>query len=259
MRRVFFVFALFFASSWMALLVGCATPTTEVVALSANPVFDNAWTKPHPAVASKEGQARSWRHFLLPNKAATEYTYTRLDGRDAVAVTSNSSASLLRQPVRVEPQDLDHVRFSWKVPELITLADLGNRDTADSTVRIVLAFEGDRARLSAKNAMLSELAHVMTGEPLPYATLMYVWCNTRAPGSVIHSTRTDRIRKIVVESGAAKLNQWLDYERNIRDDYEKAFGEPPGALVAIGIMTDTDNTRTATRAWYGRIDLAQKR
>jgi hypothetical protein len=84
---------------------------------------------------------------------------------------------------------------------------------------------------------------------------MYVWCNRRAPGTLITSPRTDRVRKLVVESGAAKLNQWLDYERNIRADYVRAFGEAPGALVGIGIMSDSDNTHTTAQAWYGPVRL----
>ena len=106
-----------------------------------------------------------------------------------------------------------------------------------------------------KNAMLSELTHALTGQPMPYATLMYVWCNQRPVGSVIQNPRTDRIRKVVVESGAGRLNQWINYERDIRADYEKAFGEPPGALIGIGIMTDSDNTRSQAQAWYGPIAL----
>ena len=54
-------------------------------------------------------------------------------------------------------------------------------------------------------------------------------------------------------SGSRGLNQWLEYERDIRADYERAFGEPPGALVGIGIMTDSDNTRSRTQAWYGPV------
>jgi hypothetical protein len=106
--------------------------------------------------------------------------------------------------------------------------------------------------------MLSELAQTLTGEPMPYATLMYVWCNTRAPGSVIINPRTDRIRKLVVESGAGRLNQWLDYRRDIAADFEAAFGEPPGALLGVGIMTDTDNTRSETQAWYGPVTLTKR-
>ena len=196
-----------------------------------------------------------WRHRTFPGKQPTRYAVTRIDGRVAVAVQAESSASMLRQTLRIEPEDLGRVKFSWKVPALIAGADLGEREAADSPVRVVLAFEGDRARFSFKNAMLSELAHALTGEPMPYATLMYVWSNQRKPESVIHSQRTDRIRKLVVESGSDNLNQWLDYERDIRADYIKAFGETPGALIGVAFMTDTDNTRSSARAWYGPVRL----
>lgn len=155
----------------------------------------------------------------------------------------------------MSPNELCKLTFSWKVPALIASADMALIDTDDSPVRVVLAFEGDRNLFSTKNAMLSELSHALTGEPLPYATLMYVWCNTCAVGTVIINPRTDRIRKLVVESGSPHLNQWTDYERDIHADFEAAFGEAPGSLLALGIMTDSDNTRSTARAWYGPIQL----
>ncbi|MGH6627099.1 MAG: DUF3047 domain-containing protein [Burkholderiaceae bacterium] len=230
----------------------------QLAACASAPVpVDDAGVKATPwSDASTRGvETPPWHHYKLPGKQPTQFAYTRLDGRDAMAVTAVSSASMLRQPVRIEPAELGGLRFSWKVPELIAAADMAEREADDSPVRVVLAFDGDRSKLSARNAMLSELARTLTGEEMPYATLMYVWCNQRAPGSVIINSRTDRIRKFVVESGAGKLNQWLDYERNIRSDYEKAFGEAPGALVGIGIMTDSDNTQSITRAWYGPVRL----
>lgn len=122
------------------------------------------------------------------------------------------------------------------------------REFDDSPVRVVLAFEGDRSKFSGKNAMLSELAHVLTGEPLPYATLMYVWCNICEPGSVILNPHTDRIRKLPLESGTDRLNRWISYERNVRTDFVNAFGEEPGALTSISIMTNTDNTKSVAHA-----------
>jgi hypothetical protein len=95
------------------------------------------------------------------------------------------------------------LRFSWKVPQLIADADMALREADDSPVRVMLAFEGDRSRFSPRDALLSELMRTLTGEEMPYATLMYVWCNKRAPGTVIRSPRTDRIRKLVLESGPA--------------------------------------------------------
>jgi hypothetical protein len=160
--------------------------------------------------------------------------------------------------LNIHPADLGQLKFSWKVPALIAQADMAVRDTDDSPVRIVLAFDGDKSQFSAKNAALSELAKLLTGEEMPYATLMYVWCNKREPGSVIENPRTDRIRKLVVESGSNSLNQWLDYERSIRLDFEKAFGEAPGRLMSIAIMTDTDNTKSFARAWYGPVQLLTK-
>lgn len=197
----------------------------------------------------------AWLPFVLPGKRASTFTYVRKDGRDAISAKANSSASMLRSAVRIEPAQLGQVQFSWKVPALIADADMALRDLDDSPVRIVLAFDGDRSRLSSRFQSMSEMARALTGEELPYATLMYVWCNQRERGSVIVNPRTDRIRKLVVESGVRNLNQWQDYQRNVRADYVRAFGEDPGALIGIGIMTDSDNTRSATAAWYGPVRM----
>ncbi|MFZ4285985.1 DUF3047 domain-containing protein [Variovorax sp. HJSM1_2] len=200
-----------------------------------------------------------WQHVPFPGKTATQFQMVQHAGRsDVVAAYAASSASMLRRKLRVAPGDLDQITFSWMVPQLNTVADMSLRDKDDAVVRVVLAFEGDRSRLSLKDQMLSELALTLTGEEMPYATLMYVWCNRNQVGHIIHSPRTGRIRSMVVEHGPAHLNQWLDYKRDIRADYAAAFGEPPGALIGVGIMTDTDNTRTRSRSWYGAVELTSK-
>jgi len=222
-----------------AMLAGCSA----LPIASPPEIAGGAWTA-------------GWQHQGFPGKAATQFQYARKDGRDAVAVLAASSASMLRNKIRIEPPELGNVKFSWKVPQLIAGADMALREADDSPVRVLLIFEGDRSRFSARDSMLSELFLAVTGEQMPYATLMYVWCNKREPGALIASPRTGRVRTLVVESGPGKLNQWLDYERDIRADYERAFGEAPGALVAIGIMSDSDNTRSTARAWYGPVRLA---
>ena len=196
-----------------------------------------------------------WQHHQFPGKQPTQYSYARIDEKHSVMANASSSASMLRQPLRVEPAELQDIVFSWKVKQLVPGADLARREAHDSPVRLVLAFDGDRSGFSMKNAMLSELALTLTGEPLPYATLMYVWCNECAKETLYISPRTDRIREIVLETGPERLGQWLNYQRDIRADYVTAFGQAPGALVGVGIMTDTDNTRQSAVAWYGPISL----
>lgn len=210
-------------------------------------------------LASAGKRDSPWYHYPLPGKKPTEFNFTRYNGRDAMAVHAQSSASMLRRKVHVIPAELGQIHFSWNVPDLIAVADMSQRDLDDSPVRVVMAFEGDRSRFSAKNAILNELTRALTGEEMPYAVLMYVWSKQRPIASVIHSPRTDRIRKLVVESGGARLHQWLDYQRDIAADFEAVFGESPGALVGIGIMTDTDNTQTTAKAWYGPLSVSLKR
>jgi hypothetical protein len=197
-----------------------------------------------------------WHALPLPGKAQTRYALDERAGRPgAIRAEADASASMLRRPARIAPDALGRVRFSWRVAELIAEADLSDRDAADSPVRVVFAFDGDHGRLSPRNRMLFDLAQAVGGERPPYATLMYVWDNRAAPETVIPGGRTDRVRKIVVESGPAQRGQWRDYERHLADDFRRAFGEEPGPLIAVGIMTDADNTRSRATAWYGAIEL----
>lgn len=249
-------------------LVKVAVVFTVCVKLSAcgsvgsvtNPSLRDSASIQNPWALASVGSpnAQAWSHYKLPGKTPSQFDYVFEDGRSAIAAKAQSSASMLRQTMRLEPAALGAIKFSWKLPELIQYADMSIREFDDSPVRVVLAFEGDRTKFSGKNAMLSELAHVLTGEPLPYATLMYVWCNACEPGSVIVNPHTDRIRKLPLESGPARLNRWVDYERGVRADFIKAFGEEPGALTSISIMTDTDNTKSVARAWYGPVSLLPK-
>ena len=236
----------------LAFLCACASRNPATVE-----PLDALTTRIAPWVAASGAgsQPAPWEHFKLPGKRPSTFEFVLEDKRVAIAAHAQSSASMLRQVVRVEPGDLGRVKFSWKLPDLIQYADMAIREFDDSPVRVVLAFDGDRTKFSAKNAMLSELAQVLSGEPLPYATLMYVWCNDCEPGKVIVNPHTDRIRKLPLESGRGKLNRWMDYERAVRADFVAAFGEEPGALTSISIMTDTDNTKSVARAFYGPVQL----
>lgn len=232
----------------MVLLGACASQSLRS---SDVDLATSAWARASSGAAPDSG----WTHQRFPGKRDTVYQAQRKDGRDAVKGSAASSASMLRRKVRVEASDLGRLQFSWLVPATIASADLSQRNSDDSPVRVVLAFEGDRSRFSAKDALLSELAETLTGEALPYATLMYVWSNRQQAESVIENPRSGRIRKLVMESGGGNLNRWLAYERDLRSDFLQAFGEPPGALLSIAIMTDTDNTRSDASAWYGPIRL----
>ncbi len=201
------------------------------------------------------GPWAAWQDYPLPGKRSTVYRTQRDADQFVVLAQADRSASMFRRPLRIDPMRLARVQFSWRVASLIERADLAEADASDAPVRIVFAFDGDHGRLSTRNRMLFELALALTGEPPPYATLMYVWDNRAAPEAILHSKRTDRVRKIVLESGAAHLGQWRRYERDLLADYRRAFGEHVGALLGVALMTDADNTASRASGEYGEVRL----
>jgi hypothetical protein len=196
-----------------------------------------------------------WQVVALPGKRATQYRWIDQGSDRVIEATSDRSASMLRRTINVDTCDSPKMRFSWQVQHLIAGADLTRSEGEDAPVRVILAFDGDHSRLSFRNQALFETAELLTGERPPYATLMYVWDNQAELNSVIVNPRTDRIRDVVLESGPARLGHWLSYERDIIADYKLAFGEEPGRLIGMAVMTDSDNTSSKVQARYRNIEL----
>ncbi len=196
-----------------------------------------------------------WHSVALPGKQATHYNTGHHQGRVAVMAHAEGSASMWRRKLKVPAQELREVSFSWWVQDQPLNASVADVNRADSAARVLFAFDGNIATLPSRTRALFELAEALTGETPPYATLMYVWDATAPVGSVIINPRSDRIRKIVVDSGTAQLGRWRDHRRNLADDFRLVFGEAPGALTSVAVMADSDNTRSTAKSWFGDIHL----
>jgi len=208
-----------------------------------------------PGCATPPPATDGWHAVAIPGKRATHYEWVRKDGRAALMARAERSASLWRRRVRVEPPQIGTLSFSWRVDALLPGAHVADAEREDAVARVVLGFAGEHGRLSMRNRMLFDLAEALSGEPPPFATLMYVW-DTHAPlDSVVVNPRTDRIRKIVVDSGHRHLGGWRAHRREVAADFRRAFGEEPGPLISLAVMTDADNTGSAATAWYGPIAL----
>lgn len=202
-------------------------------------------------VASREG----WHEVRLPGKSTTRYAFAHKDGRPAIEARSEQSASMWRRRVSEGPAPRE-VRFSWWVQDLIADGSVADVAREDAPARLLLAFDGEVGRLPPRTRAMFDLAEALTGERPPYATLMYVW-DAQAPlGSLVVNPRSDRIRKIVVDSGTQGLRSWREHRRRIDEDFRLAFGEEPGRLMAVALMTDSDNTRSQARTWYGPVELS---
>lgn len=224
-------------------------------ALAVAFVLAGCATSPPPAPVVPP-DASDWQPFALPGKANTRYEWAEKDGRRAVKASADRSASLWRKRVvDATAQKAGEVRFSWWVQDMAPSADIADADQADAPVRVMFGFDGNVASLPLSTRMMFDLAQALTGESPPYATLVYVWDPKRPVGTVVRNPRSDRIRNLVVDSGPEQLGRWRDHRRNLAADFRLAFGEEPGPLTTIALMTDSDNTHSRATAWYGPVEL----
>lgn len=225
----------------LGLLSGCA-PQAPLRADASGPT------------SSIEAAPDGWENVALPGKQPTRYVWDVASGQSAWRADSVRSASMWRKRLSVPASDLRQIEFAWRVDQLIPDAIVADAGQDDAPARILVAFDGDHAKLSLRNRMLFDLADTLTGERPPYATLMYVWADAKsAPETVLISQRSDRIRKIVVDTGSQHLGHWRRHRRDLVADFLRAFGEPPGDVIGVALMTDSDNTGSAAQAWYGDI------
>ena len=232
------------------LLAACVTPPPE----------GHAWPdiQPFSQNAPGDGPPRGWQPWII-NRAKRPTVYRLVTdaatGEVVLRAVAEHSASGLSLRLDVTPAERPIVAWRWRVVDLISAADNQDRYSEDAPARLMLFFDGDKEKLPVRERMLMETAHLLTGQELPFATLMYVWENRFAPGTVLPNAYTHQVKMIVVGTGRDRIGTWKSFERNYVDDYRRVFGSAPGRLVGVGIMTDTDNTGESVEAFYGDIAL----
>ena len=202
------------------------------------------------------GKTNSWRPLPLSSlKRDTQYSLAAKEGRSVLEAQSENSASLYGVPLKPAAQAYGFLDWQWQTDALIPGADNRDKSKEDSPVRVIVAFDGDKSRLTDTEKRHFKWAKRMAGREPPYATLMYIWSEQVAPETIITSAHTSRVKMIVVSSGSAGLGQWQSLHRDLRADYKRAFAEDAGPLLGVGVMTDTDNTGGKAAARYAGIRL----
>jgi Protein of unknown function (DUF3047) len=211
-----------------------------------------------PTVLTTAVMPAGWEKWILhPLKRKTDYGWKKDRKGVYLEAKSHASASGLIKRLDIDPKSLPYLQFSWMVDGLLEGADVGDRAFEDSPVRVVLAFDGDKSTLPMKELAFMERVKTFTGHDLPYASLTYVWDNKRPLNTIVPNPHTGRIQKLVASSGPSGIRSWQMHQRNILNDYRAAYGKEPGKLIAIAVMTDTDNTKTYAQARYRGLVLSK--
>lgn len=203
-----------------------------------------------------DGLPEGW-HPLMFKKIPSHTQYTLIKDGNTVVIkaVSRASASGLMRKVRIDPKKYPFIRWQWKVSNVYKNGDVTKKTGDDYPARIYITFEYDPDRIGLLEKIKYNLAKQFYGEYPPSAAINYIWGNHTPKGTIVSNPYTKRTKMIVVKSGTKALNTWNSEERNIFDDYIRAFGEKPPMISGIAIMTDSDNTKEAATAFYGDIQL----
>jgi DUF3047 family protein len=200
------------------------------------------------------GTPDQWEPFvILPATPRTQYRLVATPEGTALEASADASASGLYRRIRIDPKTHPIVEWRWNVVQPVPGADVRTPTREDSPARLVVSFHGDINRLDFTERVTLRWYKALTGQTLPYAMLMYIWGGALPAETVIPSEHTAKIQMIVVPSDEARVGQWVQFKRNVLEDYRRLFGDEPGDIVAVGVMSDSDDTGKQARALFGDI------
>jgi hypothetical protein len=199
-----------------------------------------------------------WAHLPLSKlKRDTAYTVVQDGSRTGVLrAGADRSASLFVARVKPALGTPMTLSWDWKTDALVEGADNRQKDREDAPLRVLVAFDGDVGTLPDAEQKRFSRAKSLAGRQPPYAVLMYVWTDQVPVGTVIPSAHTSQVKMLAVASGKSGLGAWQTVQRNVAEDYRRAYGAEPGPVVGVAVMTDTDNTGTQAVGQYAGMRIA---
>ena len=214
-----------------------------------------------PFSSARAGGAlpEGWEPLVLKNiKNRTRYTLVEDGGITVLRAESNAAASGLTRKLRVNSAEYPIITWRWRVNNVLNASDLYRREGDDYPARVYVIFDYPLSRLPWDARLKLRIARILHDTEVPAATLCYVWDGKAPAGTIAPSAYTDRVRMIVVESGAARIGRWVEVERDLVADFRAAFGEEPPAIAAVALATDTDDTHESATAFFGDISLHKR-
>lgn len=191
---------------------------------------------------SSERSLGEWQNKIFKGKVIYKVEKERSDGYLRALSLGSASAIFYKIRERFKAEDYPMISWKWKVvkfpdKEKLKLRQGVERD--DYAARVYVIFP-------SINFMNSRV-------------LEYVWDETQPMENISISPYSKNIKLIVVQTGADKKGDWVQEERNIFEDYKKAFGAKPRLRVgAIALMSDADNTQDVSEAYFDDIRVGYK-
>jgi hypothetical protein len=214
---------------------GCATQQITVPVLPpliGPPAPDLFWHEPFDALDTEQ-----WRNVEV--RGISDYAVVQLDGRSCLRASSRGAGSILLYPLRYEADTYEVLTWQWRVDHPVPGEALKRKDGSDAPARVYVYFD-------------------TPGLPWQKRSLDYVWSLTLPEGTLINSAYSAASKIIVVSGGEDEVGRWRTVSRNLQDDYRRAFGGDVPHVVALGLMTDSDNSKGESLAFFDEVRVTRR-
>lgn len=177
------------------------------------------------------GELHGWKERQF--HGTTRYQFSQSPHGLVLKAQANGSASGLFRKIRIDLRQTPFLHWCWQV--LIPLPPLPEESKSgdDYAARIYLVKKGGMAFWRTR-------------------ALNYVWSSSQPRESLWpNAFAGDNVMMLAVRNGEDR--GWICEKRNVRADWQRAFGEVPDRIDAVALMSDSDNSQKQTAAYYGDI------
>jgi len=210
----------------------------------------------------------AWRFVGFPSKQAdlppTRFEAGTVDGQPAVRVlTAASYGTLVHDLQGVPPARL---QWRWRLDLPLTggktAPDLTTKAGDDAALKVCALFDHPLERVPFVERTVLRIARNISGEPLPAATICYVWDSAHPGGRQGANPYTRRVRYISLRGSETPARQWVTESRDLARDFATLFADelPAGAAVpalrTVLIGADSDNTGSRSNGWVADLQWA---
>lgn len=203
-----------------------------------------------------------WRvvDYFHGRKPLTRFDVMELGGRRVLRVEAERSYAMLLHPLTPAPlADGTRLRWRWRLDQPLLEADLRRRKGDDGPLKVCAMFDLPLDQLGFIDRNKLRAMRAASDDPLPSATLCYVWDHALPVGTVLRNAFSGTVRLVVTNSGEQQLGQWISHERDLGADFLRAFNPnvtavPP--LIGISVVADADNTEGHSLGYLADISLS---
>ena len=166
--------------------------------------------------------------------AKTKYTLGNNENGKYIKAEANNSASGLGKELKINLKKTPFLNITWKVEKDLTGIVENSKKGHDYAARVFVVKKTGATPLSnrAMNYVFSSNNDINTYNPSPFTK--------KSIDYVLSTTKED-------------LNEWVTVKVNVRDHFKKFHDLDLDEINGVAIMSDTDNSKLNSIAYYQNI------